>query len=92
MQIASCSSFSSMLTEPTFCDQVKAAGKREADARASAEQLDDAGFIPNKALPFIKQAADSTVDGLHKPIGLVLASAYILGTACHLSGAQVTFL
>ena len=26
------------------------------------------------------------LDGLHKPVGLVLASAYVLATACHLSG------
>eukprot|EP00891_Asterochloris_glomerata_P001477 jgi/Astpho2/1477/Aster-05363 len=27
------------------------------------------------------------LDGLHKPVGLVLASAYVLAAACHLSGA-----
>ncbi len=64
--------------------QVKASGKSEADASAEEAKVN---FIPNKALPFIKQAASSTIDGLHKPVGLVLASAYILGTACHLSGA-----
>ena len=26
------------------------------------------------------------LDGLHKPVGLVLASAYVLAAACHLSG------
>jgi hypothetical protein len=45
-------------------------------------------LAPNKALPFIKQAAEGASSaGLHKPVGLVLASAYVLGTACQLSGA-----
>lgn len=38
----------------------------------------------SKALPFIPEGYFP--DGLHKPIALVLASAYILGTACLLSG------
>lgn len=47
---------------------------------------------PNKALPWIKQAAEgATITGLHKPVGLVLASAYVLGTACQLSGVCVTW-
>lgn len=66
---------------------MKSSAKTEEDTKA--REL-DVSFIPNKALPFIKQAADSTVDGLHKPIGLVLASAHILGTACHLSGQAST--
>jgi len=42
---------------------------------------------PSKALPFLSEAADKLTDGLHKPVGLVLSSSYILGTACQLSGA-----
>ena len=42
--------------------------------------------VPNRAFPFIKHAEEQAALGLHKPIGLVLASAYILGAACQLSG------
>lgn len=43
-------------------------------------------LVPNRAFPFIKHAGDQAALGLHKPIGLVLASAYLLGAACQLSG------
>ena len=42
--------------------------------------------VPNRAFPFIKHAKEQAASGLHKPIGLILASAYILGAACQLSG------
>ena len=42
--------------------------------------------VPNRAFPFIKHAEQQAALGLHKPIGLILASAYILGAACQLSG------
>ena len=49
-------------------------------------------LVPNKAFPFIKQTGHKTAEGLHKPIGLVLASAYLLGTVCHLSGIPTSLL
>ena len=61
--------------------QAAAAGAREGGEQAAAS--------PNKALPFIRQVADGSADGLHKPVGLVLASAYVLSTACSLSGAPL---
>lgn len=42
--------------------------------------------VPNRAFPFIKHTDEQAALGLHKPIGLILASAYILGAACQLSG------
>ena len=58
-----------------------------ASASESVQQL-----VPNKAFPFIKQTGHQTAEGLHKPIGLVLASAYLLGTVCHLSGTLTSVL
>ena len=43
-------------------------------------------LVPNRAFPFIKHAGEQAALGLHKPIGLVLASAYLLGAVCQLSG------
>ena len=43
-------------------------------------------LVPNRAFPFIKHAGEQPALGLHKPVGLVLASAYLLGAACELSG------
>ena len=43
-------------------------------------------LVPNRAFPFIKHAGEQAALGLHKPIGLVLASAYLLGVICHVSG------
>ncbi|KAL3130994.1 hypothetical protein ABBQ38_000318 [Trebouxia sp. C0009 RCD-2024] len=43
-------------------------------------------LVPNRAFPFIKHAEQQAALGLHKPVGLILASAYILGAACQLSG------
>lgn len=43
-------------------------------------------LVPNRAFPFIKHAEQQAASGLHKPVGLILASAYILGAACQLSG------
>lgn len=54
--------------------------------KAPLEKLQKALASPTKALPFLSEAADKATDGLHKPIGLVLASAHILGSACLLSG------
>lgn len=42
--------------------------------------------VPNRAFPFIKHANEQAASGLHKPVGLILASAYVLGAACQLSG------
>lgn len=42
--------------------------------------------VPNRAFPFIKHTDEQAALGLHKPIGLILASAYVLGAACQLSG------
>lgn len=42
--------------------------------------------VPNRAFPFIKHMDEQAALGLHKPIGLILASAYVLGAACQLSG------
>lgn len=47
-------------------------------------------LVPNPAFPFIKHAdAEQAALGLHKPVGLILASAYILGAACQLSGISI---
>ena len=43
-------------------------------------------LIPNRAFPFIKHAGEQAALGLHKPVGLVLASAYLLGVICRMSG------
>ena len=47
-------------------------------------------LVPNRAFPFIKHAGEQPALGLHKPIGLVLASAYLLGAVCQLSGTPST--
>lgn len=60
---------------------------REVPDKAPLEKLQKALVSPTKALPFLSEAADRATDGLHKPIGLVLASAHILGSACLLSGS-----
>ncbi|KAK9829190.1 hypothetical protein WJX72_004398 [[Myrmecia] bisecta] len=52
--------------------------------RALLNAVDSVGFSPNKALPFY--SSNTALDGLHKPVGLVLSSAYVLAAACHLSG------
>eukprot|EP00884_Botryococcus_braunii_P018479 jgi/Botrbrau1/5314/Bobra.0391s0026.1 len=41
-------------------------------------------LAPSKAFPFLPEG--HLPDGLHKPIGLIVASAYTLATACLLSG------
>ena len=46
-------------------------------------------LVPNRAFPFIKHAGEQAALGLHKPIGLILASAYLLGAACQLSGMPI---
>ncbi len=48
-------------------------------------------LVPNRAFPFIKQTEEQALLGLHKPIGLILASAYLLGAVCQLSGAAWQF-
>lgn len=60
-----------------------------ADSRTSQgirPTIDLAPTVPNRAFPFIKHRDEQVALGLHKPIGLILASAYILGAACQLSG------
>ena len=58
-----------------------------AAARPGALEQDHASMlVPNRAFPFIKHAGEQALLGLHKPIGLVLASAYLLGAVCQLSG------
>lgn len=47
-------------------------------------------LVPNRAFPFIKHAGEQAALGLHKPIGLVLASAYLLGAVCQLSGIDTS--
>lgn len=47
-------------------------------------------LVPNRAFPFIKHAGEQAALGLHKPIGLVLASAYLLGVICHVSGIDTS--
>lgn len=51
----------------------------------------DPSLVPNRAFPFIKQTGEQALLGLHKPIGLILASAYLLGAVCQLSGAGWQF-
>ncbi len=62
---------------------------RQKAGKAPLERLEKALTSPKKALPFLSEAADRATDGLHKPIGLVLTSAYVLSTACQLSGRQL---
>ncbi|CAL8463628.1 g3162 [Coccomyxa elongata] len=62
---------------------------RDMPDKAPLEKLQKALASPKKALPFLSEAADRATDGLHKPIGLVLASAHILGSACLLSGVSM---
>lgn len=78
-------------------DLERTVGRVPAKGKQMAKQAVNAGaaasesvqqLVPNKAFPFIKHAGQQTAEGLHKPIGLVLASAYLLGTICHLSGTQ----
>lgn len=61
--------------------------RKQLPDKAPMHALQRAFKPPSKALPFLSEAADKLTDGLHKPVGLVLSSAYILGTACQLSGA-----
>lgn len=49
-------------------------------------------LVPNKAFPFVKHAGEQVAEGLHKPVGLVLASSYLLGTTCHLSGTAPSYV
>lgn len=65
--------------------------KQAVNAGASASETVQQ-LVPNKAFPFIKQTGHHKAEGLHKPIGLVLASAYLLGIVCHLSGIPTSVL
>lgn len=65
--------------------------KQAVDAGASASESMQQ-LVPNKAFPFIKHAGHATAEGLHKPIGLILASAYLLGTVCQMSGIFAKFV
>ena len=49
-------------------------------------------LVPNRAFPFIKHAGEQAALGLHKPVGLVLASAYLLGVICCMSGMLVSLM
>ena len=66
--------------------KVQSTRVKVAPEKPSLEKLQKALASPTKAVPFLSEAADRATDGLHKPIGLVLASAHILGSACLLSG------
>lgn len=80
----------------TVPDMQRTVEHAPAKGRQMAKHVVDAGavasesvqhLVPNKAFPFIKHSGQQTAEGLHKPIGLILASAYLLGTVCHLSGS-----
>jgi len=62
-------------------------------SHSQSKQVSDLGpsLVPNRAFPFIKQTEEQALLGLHKPIGLILASAYLLGAVCQLSGAGWQF-
>ena len=62
-------------------------------SHAQSKQVSDLSpsLVPNRAFPFIKQTGEQALLGLHKPIGLILASAYLLGAVCQLSGAAWQF-
>ena len=51
-----------------------------------AAQNNSPSRSPNKAFPFLLESERNTLDGMHKPLGLIVASAYVLATACQLSG------
>ena len=57
-------------------------------SQAQSKQTSDPApcLVPNRAFPFIKQTEEQALLGLHKPIGLILASAYLLGAVCQLTG------
>lgn len=59
-------------------------------SHAQSKQVSDLSpsLVPNRAFPFIKQTGEQALLGLHKPIGLILASAYLLGAVCQLSGIE----
>ncbi|KAK9917725.1 hypothetical protein WJX75_007567 [Coccomyxa subellipsoidea] len=67
----------------------EATRSRQLSDKAPLEKLEKVLTSPRKALPFLSEAADRATHGLHKPIGLVLTSAYVLGTACQLSGVSM---
>ncbi len=66
------------------CHQV--IGGASEDAASIAEEAVEAAAAAT--VPVRLQQMWRQADGLHKPFGLVFASAHVLGTACALTGAR----
>ena len=61
-------------------------GSATEDAASAAEEAVES--VAAATIPLRLQELWRQADGLHKPFGLVFASAHILGTACALTGAH----